>query len=212
MITRFQVKNYKALRDVTVDLTPLHVLIGPNDAGKTSFLEAVFALCASVDDPTVAAFPGPWQGSELVWRQERTLLVSILVEVEEAGRRLSYELQCSFSSDGRTVQFSRKPDPGGRNQLHDALSGVHIYRWHPRYMRLPVVHGTEPLFRMDSSGFGLVRCLSDILDEDRERFAHLEARFREFFPQIASLRLRREAALHLGRNQWDLPSFSGGLP
>ena len=45
MITRFQVQNYKALRDVTLDLTPMHVLIGPNDAGKTSILEAITALC-----------------------------------------------------------------------------------------------------------------------------------------------------------------------
>jgi AAA15 family ATPase/GTPase len=40
MITRFRVRNYKALRDVTLDLTPIHVLIGPNDSGKTSILEA----------------------------------------------------------------------------------------------------------------------------------------------------------------------------
>ena len=44
MITRFQVQNYKALRDVTLDLTPMHVLIGPNDTGKTSILEAMTAL------------------------------------------------------------------------------------------------------------------------------------------------------------------------
>ncbi len=51
MITRFQVQNYKALRDVILDLTPMHVLIGPNDAGKTSILEAITALCRSVDYP-----------------------------------------------------------------------------------------------------------------------------------------------------------------
>ena len=43
MITRFRVQNYKALRDVTLDLTPMHVLIGPNDSGKTSVLEALAA-------------------------------------------------------------------------------------------------------------------------------------------------------------------------
>ena len=51
MITRFRVQNYKALRDVTLDLTPVHVLIGPNDSGKTSILEAMAALCRSVDHP-----------------------------------------------------------------------------------------------------------------------------------------------------------------
>lgn len=48
MIKRLEVQNYKALRDITLDLTPIHVLIGPNDSGKTSALEAITALCRSV--------------------------------------------------------------------------------------------------------------------------------------------------------------------
>jgi ABC-type branched-subunit amino acid transport system ATPase component len=58
MITRFRVQNYKALRDVTLDLTPVHVLIGPNDSGKTSLLEAVAALSRSVDHPPSQYFKG----------------------------------------------------------------------------------------------------------------------------------------------------------
>lgn len=49
MIKRFQVRNYEALRGVAVDMTPIQVLIGPNDSGKTSILEAIAALCRSVD-------------------------------------------------------------------------------------------------------------------------------------------------------------------
>ena len=56
MITRFRVQNYKALRDVTLDLTPVHVLIGPNDSGKTSLLEALAALCRSVERPFSEVF------------------------------------------------------------------------------------------------------------------------------------------------------------
>ena len=41
MLERFHVANYKALKDVSLDLTPIHVLIGPNDAGKTSLLQAL---------------------------------------------------------------------------------------------------------------------------------------------------------------------------
>lgn len=40
-IREFRVKNFKCLRDVTVTLEPLTVLIGKNDTGKTSFLEAL---------------------------------------------------------------------------------------------------------------------------------------------------------------------------
>ena len=68
MIKQFRVQNYKALRDVTLKLTPIHVLIGPNDSGKTSLLEAVAALCLSVDHPLADSFLGQWEGHSLVTR------------------------------------------------------------------------------------------------------------------------------------------------
>ncbi len=54
MITRFHVKNFKCLRDVTVSLSPFTVLIGKNDTGKTSLLQAIGALGAVVLDPVIA--------------------------------------------------------------------------------------------------------------------------------------------------------------
>lgn len=44
MITKLHIENFKCLRDVTVELGPLTVLIGKNDTGKTSFLEALGML------------------------------------------------------------------------------------------------------------------------------------------------------------------------
>jgi predicted ATPase len=50
MITKLHVQNFKCLRDVSVDLEPFTVLIGKNDTGKTSFLEAVEALSGLVQE------------------------------------------------------------------------------------------------------------------------------------------------------------------
>ncbi|HOM52570.1 MAG TPA: AAA family ATPase [Phycisphaerae bacterium] len=73
MISQFRVRNYKALRDVTLDLTPVHVLIGPNDSGKTSMMEALAALCRSVELPVREAFLGSWEGADLVWQKNPDL-------------------------------------------------------------------------------------------------------------------------------------------
>ena len=54
MIEKVRIQNYKALRNVTLELTPIHVLIGPNDSGKTSILEAVAAALPECR-PSVAA-------------------------------------------------------------------------------------------------------------------------------------------------------------
>jgi predicted ATPase len=44
-LSRFGVTNYKCLGDIDIPLTPIHVLIGENDAGKTSLLEAMLINC-----------------------------------------------------------------------------------------------------------------------------------------------------------------------
>lgn len=41
MIRRVAIKRFRALMEVDVELRPLTVLVGPNDSGKSSFLEAV---------------------------------------------------------------------------------------------------------------------------------------------------------------------------
>jgi predicted ATPase len=230
MITRFQVQNYKALRDVTLDLTPIHVLIGPNDAGKTSILEAMTALCRSVDYSLEEAFTGSWQGPDLVWQHTLDLPVSLRVEVEDEQLQFEYQLACTFPQSGHTVlnysehfkyvkealvlDFSYRSQRVSRvydvaasvtpasddeqreaiKRVHRALSGVHFYRWEPRFLALPVALDAQRRFRMDSSGFGLALCLDDILGYDREQFIHLENRFRAIFPQIKTIRLMQEPA------------------
>jgi predicted ATPase len=41
LIQQVKISNFRALKDVAVQLRPLTVLVGPNDSGKTSFLEAL---------------------------------------------------------------------------------------------------------------------------------------------------------------------------
>ena len=60
MLTRFHVENFRCLRAVDVPLRPLTVLIGPNDSGKSAFLEAVRRLFD----------PQPRFAAEDVWRRE----------------------------------------------------------------------------------------------------------------------------------------------
>jgi predicted ATPase len=69
MLSYFRVENYKCLERVEFPLTPIHVLIGPNDSGKTSVLEAMLAYMRSTYLTTAVrdALPEGRQGKELVY-------------------------------------------------------------------------------------------------------------------------------------------------
>jgi energy-coupling factor transporter ATP-binding protein EcfA2 len=101
MIKQFRVQNYKALRDVRLDLTPLHALIGPNDSGKTSVLEALAALCRTVDFGLNEAFWGAWTGRALVWHADPSLPVVLGASVSEGKDSFDYEVSCRFAASER---------------------------------------------------------------------------------------------------------------
>ncbi len=51
LLTRLQVKNFRSLADVSVELRPINVLFGPNGSGKSTLLEAIRLVkdCVSRD-------------------------------------------------------------------------------------------------------------------------------------------------------------------
>jgi len=69
MLRYFRVENYKCLERAEFPLTPIHVLIGPNDSGKTSVLESMLAYMRStyLSNPVTEALPEGWEGKELVY-------------------------------------------------------------------------------------------------------------------------------------------------
>ncbi len=241
MITRFRVRNYKALRNISLDLTPLHALIGPNDSGKTSVLEALAALCKSVDSLLNQIFPMGTVFTELLWDGAPGSALSFccdLVDGEFAG---TYQFDCTPPAPGASFlsALREKWTPAGQGPLdlsaplgsgatavhfvanglvpgvpdpmliniRNALSGVALFRWNARMLRLPVILDAARRFTMDISGFGLAQCLDDILGLDREQFRRLEEQFCRIFPQVKSIQLVAETAY-----QWPDQQAADGMP
>jgi predicted ATPase len=105
MITEFSVKNYKALESVTLPLTPIHVVIGQNDSGKTSLLEAIHAFCSSTHGGLPQAFVGRWQGRELVYfgapKAEVALAAHLDGLEDDHHVSLYYEIAADFYSQDK---------------------------------------------------------------------------------------------------------------
>lgn len=105
MITQVDIKNFKAIRQASVALTPVHLLIGPNDSGKTSVLEAIAAVCRSVDHDATNSFLGRWQGRELVNSASSESQVEIGVEIADGNSTINYRVCADFPDSGRQVRW-----------------------------------------------------------------------------------------------------------
>jgi hypothetical protein len=87
-------------------------------------------------------------------------------------------------------------------RVHKVIGGVHLYRWETNLLAMPNAPDASRRFRMERDGFGLTLILDDILGYDRKRFDELESRFRGFFPEIRSIKLKSEPAFKSsGSNQ-----------
>jgi predicted ATPase len=230
MITRFHVENYKALRDVTLELTPIHVLIGPNDSGKTSIFDALTALSRTTQYDLNTAFSTRWQGRELVWKRQPEATVSLGIALRDAETVTGYRLDCRFVSEtgrggatwaaeaiGGTTNLSlTSPSFSAlihhlqqpHSQFYKAAKSIHAglvpfqsYQWVPSHLSLPIAFGGLQRYQMNSTGFGLALVLDDIVREDHTRFAELERRFRDVFPYIKTIKLPREHGYNTWRDQ-----------
>jgi energy-coupling factor transporter ATP-binding protein EcfA2 len=103
MITQVHIKNFKAICDASVDLTPIHLLIGPNDSGKTSVLEAIAAICRSVDHNASNCFLGRWQGRELVNSNAPAACLEVGVQLTAGDNEISYCVVSEFAEVGQNV-------------------------------------------------------------------------------------------------------------
>jgi predicted ATPase len=238
MITKFQVSNFKALRNVSVNLTPLHVLIGPNNSGKSSILDAIYGLLRSVTMPLAEAFNTPRNGYSLLWHMEQGLVVRFHVHVDDGGASFEYGLGFKLKDSPITQEeWTALPSASNRQNfalaganitavchasrgqvpvedeqaasvVRKSLNGVQYYRWNTRLLGLPAAPDSSRRFRMHESGFGLVLCLDDILGFDRDRFAALEKAFLSIFPDVQSIQLVSEPAFRTTSQTAAIPTLT----
>jgi predicted ATPase len=117
MIDRIRLTNFKCLRDVTVDLGPLTVLIGPNDSGKTSLLDAIRLLGRTPYQNLTQVFSEATSLDKLVWFRDANLSIGWEVYGRTANGDYQYSLSIPVQSNGWVESLTAKE--GSINQLRD---------------------------------------------------------------------------------------------
>lgn len=98
MITRVQIKNFRSLADVDVELNQLNVLVGKNGSGKSNFLDALRfvrdSLRLGIDNAIISR-----HGIESLWRwtPTRKFDLQITITVKKDNLQAEYGFILSYS-------------------------------------------------------------------------------------------------------------------
>lgn len=184
MLNRVQISDYRCLRKVDVPLSPLTVLIGPNDTGKSTFLSAVQLLGTA---PLKGSNDLPVASSDL-WGFLPTSLPTItghttsgkevLVQrwppQKPLGER-SFWVRTGDNSDIAPVNFFNSSIlmPATESQGAEGKSGV---------------------LRIDDKAKNLPAYLDVLLRKDRERFFRIRDTLRSLIPGLNDLNIETPSA------------------
>jgi predicted ATPase len=206
MISKLRVQNFKCLRDVTVELKPLTVLIGKNDTGKTSLLEAVETLAVLADDrpPQRSIEEVVWVGAEppfIEWtadliptpRNKLPAPATYSVHISPRDRREDgWKRTEAFLLSGVEIDETKVAT---MQLVRTALAGAGMYRFAPALLRQPSAFNdrsgsVSPVPRLELDGLGLARVLDYLLGAKRKIFDTIERELHEAVPLIESIQLK----------------------
>ena len=202
MITSVHIENFKCFKDFDIELGPFNVLIGPNDSGKTAFLQALALqartpLRGSASWASYEGVVGVSTGQDVVWRNDVSKVVEIVVKAGVAPGKPDwpeYRIHAERDSLKSGVvgqapdelalkQWQARTGDWERDWYDTAIGKVAFYQFEPNALRKPSrLHAV-----MGRTGEGFPTFLDDINREDRQVFGELERHFYDRFPYYSNI-------------------------
>ena len=152
-IVQLHVERFRGLRDVTLDLRDLRVLIGANQAGKSTVLDALAFLREAVAGSLYDAISRKRGGfRQILWRGDGPPVLQFDVDIDRAGRRFRYGFALGLAGPydytvEREVLYERREDRW--QLLVSATAGVAVVDGieertdDPRELLLPSLRSRE---------------------------------------------------------------------
>lgn len=210
MIAKLHIQNFKCFRDCQVELGKFNVLVGPNDSGKTSFLQAIQVVAGLKLNGQLLfneARASVGLGDPIRWKDQPERVVFEVF----AGGDLSSADKC-----GAVVANPGKPyfglEESSIDRLRANVGTAKYHRLSPTALRTPSgVDKTE----MTADGGCFPSFLESMLRSDRRRFFDMEQEFFQRFPAY-QVEIRREGttnhlAFSLGGQRLSVENVSDGV-
>lgn len=202
MISKVSFKNFKCLRDVSIDLERFTVLVGPNSSGKSSILQGMDLLCRAFSMVRQPSHPHQLQQNQnneisLAGYQSRgsKTPVDLAIEVEKIGYRYT-----SIKRESRPGHHQMAPgyliasvytsnnwrdwDP---QKDHYHLPKTVLLHLETSKLIMPNPWSSSPLL-MAPDGSGLHTALANMALNDPDAWQDLQANLKKIVPTIRRLR------------------------
>jgi predicted ATPase len=131
MLKRVSIQNFKSLKDVTLDLQPINLLIGPNNSGKTNFLKALDYM------ETLITKQREHIDREFIFKRDPSLVLSIH-SIFDKSIRDNYRKGENFehffiqSGEDHTYQVDIEPITGlGVSEFLNDMPSISLDESHP---------------------------------------------------------------------------------
>ncbi|GAB3040685.1 AAA family ATPase [Spirosoma pulveris] len=155
MLKRVSIQNFKSLKDVTLDLQKVNLLIGPNNSGKTNFLKALefFRFGVLQDDVTAEHQSRDFRFK----RSSDTLSIELILERQDEEITFLREFVFSDPSSAVDVKSAQIIKNNGveiaRNDqgypdiafLRRALNSLRIYKPDPNKLTQPAYFSADEI-------------------------------------------------------------------
>lgn len=196
MISRVAIKNFKNLRDLTIELEPLTVLVGANACGKTSVLEAIQLAEREMSD---GHSPGQISGERhLDWIYTRGGSGGLSITLRTEDGVTSFEFPPPSGFPPRidrmgTCLWSLRlahPDTARIAQQRLLVSPLQYLRLVPATIAKPSY--SEAVFpEIGPDGEGTASVLAYMALNDPDSFNELTRFVRELVPGLRQIRFRK---------------------
>ena len=209
MLKQVQLKNIKSLADVTIDLAPLTVLVGPNGCGKSTVLDQVDRLCVASRPMPVRQYSignlhyfledveeerrDDGGDGAMLWRAQAgdaALEVELSHGISPAYMRVAMRAQ----ADDRAALLTDETGSGSEAGYMKVMELLHAkFNWRSLRVRfdredLAAPAPLKTAIGMDEWGYGLAPLLAHLRLNDPERFERIEQDLRAVVPQFDRLR------------------------
>ena len=181
MIESVHFENFKVLRNTTLPLSRLTLIVGPNGSGKSTAIQGLLLIANRQN----AQFEGLWPVGEPARPDGRVGITAQFDEADESAR-----LVWSLGRDGLRRDIVRsersRTDPKGWGQivgtLDERLARARAYMFQARLIHEP--KPLEPKAELAENGRNLAVVLDRIRDEAPERFEALNAELGRWLPEF----------------------------